>query len=281
MRSLLITGMLCLSLHCAYAARIAILLPQNGPWSTTAHAIEHGLLAAYYEDVTPGTSAGSLPSLEFYDTSTTPAVKLYQQALSNGAEAVIGPLLPADIAALRQHFPHVPVPTLVLQSGVSADNDNPLWSIGVDLQAEIQQQVRLARKNGIQQLAIIHSGDPQNTELSTMLQQLWQNQGGQIAINEPLPAHGSLASAVQNVLYQTEISYVLPHRHSHRHKKKHHHIAPVAVYTRTPRRIDALFVLTDAKTATALSWALRRSPVNHPVISLSSAWTPQAPGLAL
>ncbi|MDH5368732.1 MAG: penicillin-binding protein activator, partial [Gammaproteobacteria bacterium] len=89
---------------------IALLLPLTGRFANPAKAIRDGLLAAYYaeknkEDIT----------IRIYDTKGTPENidDIYEKAISNGAQFVIGPLNKASINKLAEQD-DLSVPTLAL-----------------------------------------------------------------------------------------------------------------------------------------------------------------------
>ena len=79
-------------------SQIAVLLPLSGPLQAPAEIIRDGLLAAYY-----AATDGDI-TLRFYDTAGDPlrVRGLYQQAVDEGAEFVIGPLDKDVIAALSR-----------------------------------------------------------------------------------------------------------------------------------------------------------------------------------
>ncbi len=77
---------------------VAVLLPKSGPYAKPAEAIRQGLMAAYYNQ-----RGGNRPQLKFYDSSDSYGIwPLYQQAVSAGAELVIGPLSKDAVAQLAR-----------------------------------------------------------------------------------------------------------------------------------------------------------------------------------
>ncbi len=69
--------------------KIAVLLPLSGKYFAAAAAIRDGILSGYFKDFRQ-----ERPEVVFYDTETTldSAVTIYRQAVSDGADLVIGPL---------------------------------------------------------------------------------------------------------------------------------------------------------------------------------------------
>src|SRR5699024_10738442 len=68
---------------------VAVLLPESGPLAAAASAIRDGMMTAYYSALHAGNPT---PELRFYDTSQGNVQAVYQQAVNDGAEFVIGPL---------------------------------------------------------------------------------------------------------------------------------------------------------------------------------------------
>ena len=89
----------------ARAKQIAVLLPLSGRTGESAAAIRDGIMAAYYQDELES------PELRFYDTGGNAQLiwSVYQQAVADGAEFVIGPLLKDSIQQLEQSG-QLPVP---------------------------------------------------------------------------------------------------------------------------------------------------------------------------
>ncbi len=96
--------------------RIAVLLPFSGRTATIAGSIRDGILAARYH-------GQARPEIRFYDTSgDQPVALLYQQAVLDGAEIIIGPLLKDKIQQLADSGP-LTIPVLALnQIGTNADS---------------------------------------------------------------------------------------------------------------------------------------------------------------
>lgn len=96
----------------AMPARVALLLPASGPVATAGAAVRDGFFTAYFH--TPVTRERR-PAVRLYDTTGTAdgAVAAYRQAVSDGAELVVGPLGRAAVAAVFGQ-PTLPVPVLAL-----------------------------------------------------------------------------------------------------------------------------------------------------------------------
>lgn len=94
------------------ARQLAILLPLSGKLASAGQAIRDGLLAAYYEEEA---SAEFRPLLRIYDTEGQEVNALYDRAVAEGAELVIGPLSKSKVNALAARESLI-TPVLVLNN---------------------------------------------------------------------------------------------------------------------------------------------------------------------
>ncbi|GAA0887811.1 penicillin-binding protein activator [Rhodanobacter soli] len=92
--------------------QVALLLPNDGNYGAASTAIREGFFAAYLD---AGRNHAPRPSVRVYDSQGTAdgAVKAYQQAVSDGARLVVGPLTRGEVAAVFSQA-QLPVPVLAL-----------------------------------------------------------------------------------------------------------------------------------------------------------------------
>lgn len=92
--------------------QVALLLPNDGNYAAASTAIREGFFAAYLD---AGRNHAPRPLVRVYDSQGTAdgAVKAYQQAVSDGARLVVGPLTRGEVAAVFSQ-PQLPVPVLAL-----------------------------------------------------------------------------------------------------------------------------------------------------------------------
>ena len=89
--------------------QVAVLLPQTGRYAPPAQALREGILLSL--DGLPETQR---PVVQFYDTTADlPIAAVYQQAVSDGADWVIGPLRKQAVSELLQ-LAELPVAVLAL-----------------------------------------------------------------------------------------------------------------------------------------------------------------------
>lgn len=102
-------------------ARLAVLLPLSGPLATAAAPVRDGLLTGYYGE------HRRRPSIDFYDTTGTPAGALaaYDRAVAAGADFVVGPLGRDEVGALFARGDALKVPVLALNRPTSGHAPPP------------------------------------------------------------------------------------------------------------------------------------------------------------
>ena len=93
-------------------AQVALLLPNDGNYAAASTSIREGFFAAYLD---AGRNHAPRPSVRVYDSKGTSdgAIKAYQQAVSDGARLVVGPLTRGEVAAVFSQA-QLPVPVLAL-----------------------------------------------------------------------------------------------------------------------------------------------------------------------
>lgn len=168
---------------------IAVLLPLSGKMSSSAKQIRDGISAAYAKinakpwpanavtlDSTNTNSSFTDSAdnhLRFYDTNDANVITVYQQALHDGAEAVIGPLVKDQIQSLINGS-NINVPTLTLNT-IDGFASN-IYQFGLPVEEEAQQVAARALKQ--YKHALIISSDDSNGERATQAMRDTMLQGG-------------------------------------------------------------------------------------------------------
>lgn len=91
---------------------LALLLPTTGSLAAAGNAVREGFFTAYFD---AGSNGAARPIVKVYDTGSTPAqaVTAYQQAVTDGAQRVIGPLTRDSVTAVLAQ-PELAAPLLAL-----------------------------------------------------------------------------------------------------------------------------------------------------------------------
>ena len=161
--------------------QIAVLLPASGPLAAAGDAVRDGILAAYFTALEQG---HPVPALRFYDSSNSgdddDIIELYNRALQNGAEFVIGPL-ERDQARLLARVDRLPVPTLALNYVDLPEVAGNLVQFGLAPEDEARQVARQGRAEGAQLAAILYPRSDWGQRVAQAFTEQWQELDGVIA----------------------------------------------------------------------------------------------------
>jgi hypothetical protein len=167
-------------------ARIALILPLNNRFAKAAAAVRDGFLAAYYAQMAaPGTdrNGAPVPSLRLYDEGDAPAAdiqRIYQQAVADGAEFVVGPLDKDAVNALARSE-SLPVPVLALNyvDDALAPSDS-LFQISLSPEQEARQVAERAWLDGHTRVAAISPDSEWGQRVAKAFNERWLQLGGHV-----------------------------------------------------------------------------------------------------
>jgi outer membrane PBP1 activator LpoA protein len=168
-------------------AHVALLLPEDGVYAAASNAIREGFFAAYAEDAR---THAPRASVRIYDTqgSDDGAVKAYQQAASDGAQLVVGPLTRGAVAALFAQ-PKLPVPVLALNHPdnrqLPASNAS---EFGLLPETEGAQAADHMIERGLHQAYVVISGDDFAQRAANAFKAEMLARGGDVASMATLPS---------------------------------------------------------------------------------------------
>ena len=129
---------------------IAVLLPQTGALANIGKIIRKGIESAYLE-----ADKSSTATLRFYDSNTDDIVALYQVAVTEGAEFVIGPLQKNAIETLLQDE-SLNTPILVLNMlDIDLIADIKAYQFGLPIENEVRQVAEKIRSYDLDRAAVL------------------------------------------------------------------------------------------------------------------------------
>ncbi len=166
--------------------RIAVLLPFEGSLAQAGKAIRGGLLAAWYEARSYG---GNTPMIQFYDTSLNEDIApIYQLAVSNGAELIIGPVQREKVEQLLA-IPALPVPTVALNYLENTTTLPPsnFYQFGLSISDEARQIADRAWVEGQRSALAITPNSSWGERALTAFRERWTEHGGTLL---EAPAYG-------------------------------------------------------------------------------------------
>ncbi len=214
---------------------IALLLPFEGPYSKVAEAVRDGFLTAYYSQ-----SGEKRATVRFYNTGSSGqnVVALYEQAVAEGADVVVGPLNKQLVEALARHG-QLSVPTIALNqlSDPTLFNEN-LFQFGLSPEAEAQQLAVRAWADGHHQAAALYPQGEWGERVFNAFREQWESLGGMI-----VSAHDY--NAKQND-FSPSIVQLLNIRDSHRRHRALSGILRQRVQFEPRRREDIDYVFMAA-----------------------------------
>jgi outer membrane PBP1 activator LpoA protein len=149
---------------------IALLLPLSGALEGPGGAVRDGFMAAYNKAQKP-------MQIKMYDTNKESVASLYQRALDEGADYVVGPLTKSEVAEVAA-LPH-PVPTLLLNdSNASVQENSYLFGLS-PINEAIEVAIR-AKNKGYRRALIIGPSNAWGNEVINAFREEWQKNGSQI-----------------------------------------------------------------------------------------------------
>jgi len=157
--------------------QIAVLLPESGRFARVAGAIREGFLAAYYEQ-----PPGQRPRLAFYDSSDPEEIwPLYQEAIEEGAEFLIGPLSKAGVAQFAEAG-ELDIPVLALnQVPPTTPPPSDLFQFSLSPEDEARQVAERAWSDGFSSVAALTPAGDWGDRIFDAFVDRWEQLGGTLA----------------------------------------------------------------------------------------------------
>ena len=147
--------------------QIAVLAPLTGKRAVAGKAIRDGMLSAYYQD-----EAEQRIDLRFYDTAAKSADELYLQAIDDGADFVVGPLLKQNLAKVIPLVKDVPLISLnkLAETAVSEN----IYYFSLSSSDEAIAAAKKMHQDGIKQPLVLAPNNRAGNRLSAEFTQHWQ-----------------------------------------------------------------------------------------------------------
>jgi uncharacterized protein len=215
---------------------IALLLPLQGRYAGASKAIRNGFLAAYYQYKIRNRGQ-AMPDVNVINTANQNIQTVYQNAIQNGADFIVGPLTKNNVAQLASNR-SLPAPTLALNSlpDNARGRTTNLMQFGLSPTDAIAQITNKAYQDNHLRALIIAPNNNWGQNLVTLLNNNWQQLGGQ--------AVGILRFGKQSQL-STEVSQLL---HTQQSRKRYHHMRwllkrKIRYISRRRKDFDVIFLI--------------------------------------
>lgn len=177
--------------------QIALLLPLSGQIGVAGRTVRDGFLAALYDS-----QKKSAPLVKLYDTEKFPDFNLlYQQAVNDGAELIIGPLTKGRVRLLHDMV-ELPVPTLALNQiddyGAAPEQ---LYQFALSASDESQQVAELAFLENHKNAMILASDNAWAHKAALAFNDRWQQLGGNVVAEGHYQEQDSYTSIIQQLFH--------------------------------------------------------------------------------
>ncbi len=198
--------------------KVALLLPMQGKLAIAGKTIRDGFFAAYYNQ-----EQGDKPEISLYDTSQESVNSLYDKAVSEGANLVIGPLEKNKVIELQQRD-QLPITTLALNysnntsvsNNTNSDNvdensntdefqpanepvfSKPLYQFGLSLEDEATQAADRAWLEGHRYAMVVSSKADWSKRAVNAFIKRWQERGGKVIVNREFTAKNSYSNTIKS-----------------------------------------------------------------------------------
>jgi outer membrane PBP1 activator LpoA protein len=219
--------------------RVALLLPLSGPLARAGRAVRDGFMSAWL-----GRPPEARFALAVYDTHGPAIATVYQQALADGAEVMVGPLQRDAVTALNELGPEVPVLALNYLGG--SDPAPNLSQLGLAIEDDAATLAAWLRDEGRERVLVLHNG----AEWTARVQQALADQGLPPADAYLLPDLRTVTESVGAALHLEESEA----RHAELQALLN---TPLQFRPRSRSDIDAVLALVNALEVTALVPALK------------------------
>jgi outer membrane PBP1 activator LpoA protein len=176
-------------------SKVAILLPATGPLKNAGKALQEGIMTAYYRHK----QDGNPPVLRFYDSGGDDILALYQQAVQDGADFILGPLA-KDKAATIASQGTLPVTTLALNYIDQGELPENFFQFGLAPEDEARQIALQGAREGASQAGILYPEGEWGERVAQAFAQEWQSLGGTVTVTRTYQEGPTLGDTVKELL---------------------------------------------------------------------------------
>ncbi|MGD8339184.1 MAG: penicillin-binding protein activator [Gammaproteobacteria bacterium] len=185
-------------------ARIALLLPLTSARRAEALAVRDGFFAAH---LASGFAADS--SIQVYDTAQRGSIESFLTAQLEGADFIVGPLLPDEVARVQAEAGFVPTLALNLGAADAARASN-FFQFALSSDDEIEAIADRAIANGHETAVALFASDDRGYRIMNRFRDAFESRGGRV-INSVAYVSGSanLTAPIEELLNisQSEARY--------------------------------------------------------------------------
>ncbi|MGQ9425947.1 penicillin-binding protein activator [Gilvimarinus sp. F26214L] len=157
--------------------QVALLLPLNGDYERAGKAVRDGFLAAYYHAKDQNSY---VPQIRIFDTNSDDFNAVYDLAVQDGAELIVGPLRPEYLDELHLR-PNLPVPTLALNYAANPFGlPDQLYQFSFEVEDEARQVAARAWLEGHRYALVLVPQTERGERSARAFREAWTELGGTI-----------------------------------------------------------------------------------------------------
>ena len=214
-------------------SKVGLLLPLSGKFQKSSTAIRDGFLAAWYMN------NQEKSDIKIYDTNTLNILDIYQQALSDNIDYVVGPLKKEAITKLASQI-ELPIHILALnrqKSNGEQINDN-LVQFALSPEDEASQVAEIAMSDGHRLALVMSPSNSWGDRISKAFISRWIELGGKIL------EHAIFESDSQD--FSSPVKELLNIDSSQKRSRDLRNKLNIKIHNVERRRGDADFIFTAA-----------------------------------
>jgi outer membrane PBP1 activator LpoA protein len=184
----------------AAGPHIALLLPVTGRAAAAAISVRDGFMTAYYQ-----LAPAERPGVAIYDTGSQSVADALTQAITAGADFIVGPLTREEVAAAAD-FPGLRVPLLALNF-LPPERPPPAQFYQYALSPEDEARLvarRVLDDHHRRGVALVPAGDWGTRVLAAFRQELQAGGGDLLAVAQIDSARTDYSAAITEVLRQSD-----------------------------------------------------------------------------
>ncbi len=181
--------------------KIALLIPMDGGLANAGKAIKAGFDEGY-------ASSSIHPSVTVYDTSQGSITSIYQKAIQDGANYVVGPLDKAKVADLANSG-DIKVNTIALNDIAGEGTVPYLFQFSLSPNAEAQQVADKAAAAGYHTAILITPSGAWGESIAQSLQTEWQHDGGVISHSLSVNNDQNLKQKIQGLSSNADVVFLI------------------------------------------------------------------------
>jgi len=160
--------------------KVAVFLPSQGSFAQAADSIRKGI------SVSSLSMQNQWPiNIHYYDTSSAPIETLYNQAINDGVDFIIGPLEKANVARIAA-LPALPIPVITLNKSSAPQKEN-YYEFSLSPEEDVTQVLSLAWLKGYEKALILAPQSAYGTRLANHFSNIWEQLGGQVLAAQAYP----------------------------------------------------------------------------------------------